>query len=127
MTENATATKPTVLLVDDESRILSALQRTLRREGYEILAVDSPTEALALLETQHVDVIVSDHKMPGMSGLQFLARVAQKHPEIVRILLTGWTEAVPSEDLTAAGIRAILPKPWDDSELKELLRKSLRL
>lgn len=127
MTENATPTKRTVLLVDDEVRILSALQRTLRREGYEILAVDSPLEALALLESQHVDVIVSDHKMPNMSGLQFLARVAQKYPRIVRILLTGWTEAVPSEDLNAAGIRAILPKPWDDAELKELLRKSLGL
>ncbi len=120
-----TRKQPTILLVDDEVRILSALQRTLRREGYDLLAIDSPTQALAILEVQSVDLIVSDHKMPTMSGLQFLARVAQERPQIVRILLTGWTEAVPPEDLTAAGIRAILPKPWDDAELKALLRESL--
>lgn len=120
-----TRKQPTILLVDDEVRILSALQRTLRREGYDLLAIDSPTQALAILEAQSVDLIVSDHKMPTMSGLQFLARVAQERPQIVRILLTGWTEAVPPEDLTAAGIRAILPKPWDDAELKALLRESL--
>lgn len=120
-----TRKQATILLVDDEVRILSALQRTLRREGYDLLAIDSPTQALAILEAQSVDLIVSDHKMPTMSGLQFLARVAQERPQIVRILLTGWTEAVPPEDLTAAGIRAILPKPWDDAELKALLRESL--
>ncbi len=117
--------KSTILLVDDEVRILSALRRTLRREGYEILTAESPLTALEILKSHNVDLILSDHKMPGMSGVQFLTRAAQMCPNAVRMLLTGWTEAVPREDLEAAGIRALLPKPWEDAELKALLRESL--
>ncbi|HYB12079.1 MAG TPA: response regulator [Myxococcota bacterium] len=114
-----------VLVVDDETRILSAVRRSLRREGYEILTAETPVEALAILEARSVDVILSDHKMPGMNGLEFLALAALRRPEAARLLITGWTAEVPARDLTALGIRALLAKPWDDAELKAAVRSAL--
>ncbi len=115
-----------VLVVDDEARILSALRRTLERDGWEVLTAESSREALQLLESRSVDVILSDHKMPGMSGLEFLRRAASCRPDAVRMLITGWTEAVPQTELDALDIRALVPKPWDAAQLRGLLRDSLR-
>ena len=66
-----------VLLVDDEERILASLQRSLRRDGYEIVTACSPQEALQILEEQDFDAVLTDHKMPGMTGVELLARVAR--------------------------------------------------
>ena len=112
---------PTLLVVDDERRILTALRRSLRREGFEIVLAGSPEEALAVLADQPVDFVLSDHKMPGMTGLELLEQVAGRWPEVGRALITGWPEEVSSERAEAAGILAVLPKPWDDAELKALL------
>ena len=114
---------PTVLFVDDEARILSALQRSLRREGYRILTAQTPAAALRLIDEETVDVIVSDQKMPGMSGLALLAEVVRRRPSARRLLITGWPEEIPPEQVEALGIRAVLSKPWDERELKEILRK----
>ena len=112
----------TVLFVDDEARILSAIQRALRREGYRILVAPSPERALQVLDAEPVDVLVTDQKMPGMSGLQLLERVAQRWPGVRRVLITGWPEEIPPERVATLEIRALLPKPWDDEELKRVLR-----
>jgi response regulator RpfG family c-di-GMP phosphodiesterase len=112
-----------LLIVDDEERILSALRRTLRREGYEILTATSPERGLALLEERPVDVVLSDHKMPGMSGLAFLARASRLRPEAARLLITGWTDEVSRAELEGVGVRALIAKPWDDAELKATLRR----
>lgn len=117
--------RPVLLIVDDEARILTALRRVLRRESYEILTAETPTEALRLLDHHRVDLILSDHKMPGMSGIELLAQAARKQPTAGRILITGWTEEVPPAELEAIGVRALLPKPWDDAELKATLRSAL--
>jgi response regulator RpfG family c-di-GMP phosphodiesterase len=114
-----------LLVVDDEEQILSALKRCLRREGYEILTESSPEAGLSLLETRRVDAILSDQKMPGMSGVQFLERAAGLRPDAVRMLITGWTEEISPERLKEVGIRAIVTKPWDDARLKVTLRKAL--
>ena len=117
---------PLLLIVDDEQQILSALRRSLRREGYEIIAVDSIREALRTLEEHPVDIILSDHKMPGMTGLQFLASTAKRWPDTLRFLITGWTASIPEAEIRALGIRAVIPKPWDDTALKEILRKAIK-
>jgi response regulator RpfG family c-di-GMP phosphodiesterase len=117
---------PVVLLVDDEPRILSALKRTLRREPYELLSAESCAEALRLIESQPVDVVLSDHKMPGMTGLQLLERVAVRRPEATRLLITGWTESIPEAEIRAVGVRAVISKPWEDSALKETLRQACK-
>ena len=114
-----------LLVVDDEERILSALRRCLRREGYEILTAETPRAALQVLDERAIDGILSDQKMPGMSGLELLARAAERRPDAVRMLITGWTEEIPSEQLSDLGVRALITKPWDDAKLKSTLRQAL--
>ena len=114
-----------LLLVDDEPHILSSLRRALRREGYRILAATAPSEALRLLDAEPVDAILSDHRMPGMSGLDLLAAAACRRPAAARLLITGWPHDIPRERLAKLGIRALIPKPWDDDELKRTLREAL--
>lgn len=116
---------PTLLLVDDEERILSALRRALRREGWRILATCDPLEALRWLASEPVGAVLSDHKMRGMSGLELLEAAARLRPTAVRFLITGWPDAIPAERLAALGLRALIPKPWEDASLKALLREAL--
>lgn len=115
----------TLLFVDDEAHILSALRRTLRREGYRILTAETPERALELLGAEIVDLVVTDQKMPGMTGLQLLDEVHRRWPETRRLLLTGWTEAVAPERIRSLRIGAVIPKPWDDAELKRIVREQL--
>ena len=116
---------PTLLVVDDEARILSALRRSLRREGWRILTASTPDEALRMLDEEPIDAVLSDHKMPHMSGLEVLEVAARRRPNAVRILISGWPDEIPAERLAALGVRALVPKPWDDAELKRILRAAL--
>jgi response regulator RpfG family c-di-GMP phosphodiesterase len=111
--------------VDDEVRILTALRRCLRREGYDIVTADSPLAAIRILQEEAVDMILSDLKMPGMEGTELLARAARRHPAAVRVLITGWADAVSAEDLESLGVKALILKPWDDEILKRTLRECL--
>lgn len=113
---------PKLLLVDDEPQILSALRRTLRRERYEVFTAETPAEALRLLEAEPIDLVLSDQMMPGTTGLQLLARARQLRPHAVCMLITGWMQEIPQEAIRAAGVRAVVPKPWSDEALKETLR-----
>ena len=121
------ADPPLLLIVDDETRILSALRRTLRREGYEIVTAESVAEALRLLDQRPVDAILSDHKMPGMTGEQFLAAAAERCPGAARMLITGWTEEIPAETLGELGVCALIAKPWNDEKLKATIKRALAL
>jgi response regulator RpfG family c-di-GMP phosphodiesterase len=116
---------PALLIVDDEAQILSALRRTLRHEGYRVLTAETVDEALRILDEGPVDAILSDQKMPGMSGAQFLAEAARRQPEAVRMIITGWTEEIPPERLQQLGVCALITKPWDDNKLKATLRRAL--
>jgi CheY-like chemotaxis protein len=126
MTEGNGDRVPRLLLVDDEERILTALRRSLRREGYELVLAQTPREALERLGEQPFDAVLSDHKMPGMTGVELLERAARLQPDAARVLITGWAHAVPREEMEAAPIDVVLPKPWEDAELKTTLRKLLR-
>jgi response regulator RpfG family c-di-GMP phosphodiesterase len=117
--------RPLLLIVDDEVRILSALRRTLRREGYEIVTAETTAEALRILDERPIDAILSDQKMPGMSGAQLLEEAARRRPAAVRMIITGWTEEIPRERLEQLGVCALVTKPWDDARLKATLRRAL--
>jgi CheY-like chemotaxis protein len=118
---------PTLLLVDDEPNILSALHRLLRRDGYTILTSDDPEKALAILANQTVDVILSDQRMPGMTGVEFLRRVRQTHPDTVRIALSGYTDLQFITDAINEGaVYKFLTKPWDDEQLRSHIREAFR-
>ena len=114
-----------LLLVDDEERILSALRRSLRREGYEILVAATVDRALEILQHEPIDLILSDHMMPGMTGIELLDEARRRQPGAVRMLISGWSQAVSAEELEELGVAVLVSKPWDDSELKQAIRKLL--
>jgi signal transduction histidine kinase len=116
----------TILFVDDEANILSALLRSLRREDVRILTAPSAREALAILDREPVAVIVSDEKMPEMGGAELLARVKEKHPDTVRILLTGLRDVETAQKAINTGeCYRFLTKPWNDSDLRLTIRAAL--
>jgi len=120
--------RPVLLLVDDERQILSALVRVLRREGYELLTAETPREALQIAQRSPIDCVLSDLKMPGMTGLELIERVAALRPRAACLLITGGNAEVDRIDprqLARLGIRRVLTKPWDDSQLKLALRGAL--
>ena len=119
--------RPVVLIVDDEPRIVSSLLRALRREGYELLCAERPEDALRLVEERAIDCVLSDYKMPAITGLELLERIAKRRPHAARLLITGWNTEVDRGELERLGVHAVLPKPWDDSELKRALRKAMGL
>lgn len=115
----------TLLLVDDEESVLSALRRVLRRDGYRILTAASGEEALQILVGNAVDVIVSDQRMPGMAGVDLLRQVKRIHPETVRIVLSGYTELKSITDAINEGaIYKFMTKPWDDEQLRLTIREA---
>lgn len=108
----------TVLLVDDERNVTDGLLVMLRREPYEVLCAHSAAEAASVLARCHVDVVVSDERMPGMAGSEFLRQVAAQFPGTARILLTGnATLAVALKAINEGKICRLLCKPCPPQEL----------
>jgi DNA-binding NtrC family response regulator len=119
--------EPTVLLVDDDAHVLSALGRGLRREALHVATACNAREALNQLSEGTIDLIVSDQKMPGMSGIELLKTVATKWPATRRILLSGWASEIAQDDLDAADLYCVIAKPWDDAELRRSIRAAVGL
>ena len=114
-----------VLFVDDEVNILKALQRLLRSERMNVLCASRGEEALELLQKHPVQVVVSDQRMPEMTGVDFLSRVRERSPDIVRMMLTGYTEMDIAVDAINQGeIYRLITKPWNDDELRATIRQA---
>lgn len=119
--------RPTLLLVDDETNVLSSLRRSLRHEGYRILTASSASEALEVLARQDVQVILSDQLMPVMQGTEFLSRVKVLYPSTVRMVLSGYTDlATVTEAINRGAVYRFLTKPWDEADLRAHLRDAFR-
>lgn len=116
---------PVVLLVDDDPHVLSALRRALRREKVTIQTARDAREALARLAEGAVALVISDHRMPGMSGVELLTVIRSDWPSTKRVLLSGWTGEIPAAELKAADLFEVLSKPWDDMELRTALRRAV--
>jgi len=120
-------TTASILFVDDEIGILNALKRTVRNMGLEVFTADSAAKGLEIVAEQPIDILVSDKMMPGMSGNQLLQKVAEQHPEIVRIMLTAHTELEDLIQLVNHGhIWGYLQKPWDNNALRITLEQALQ-
>ncbi|NYT23538.1 response regulator [Alcaligenaceae bacterium] len=116
----------TLLLVDDEPNVLRSLRRVLRRDSYRILTSESAAAALATLEENEVDLIISDVRMPGMDGASLLSKVRARWPQCMRILLTGYPDLGATINAINHGeIHRYVAKPWSDAELQIVIRQSL--
>lgn len=117
----------TILCVDDEPNILNSLQRLFRKEGYHTLTANTADQGLQLLEQHCVHLVISDQRMPDMSGTQFLDRVKAEHPDTIRIILSGYTDVdAIAESINTGHIFKFFLKPWNDRELKLEIRKALQ-
>ncbi|MAD74734.1 MAG: hypothetical protein CML20_08085 [Rheinheimera sp.] len=115
----------TILLVDDEENILHALMRVLRREGYQILTCTSASRAFEILALNKVQVIVSDQRMPGMNGTEFLSQVKDMYPNTIRMVLSGYTDLrTVTEAINKGAIYKFMTKPWHDDEIKHEIKEA---
>ncbi|MEJ2041468.1 MAG: response regulator, partial [Desulfosarcinaceae bacterium] len=116
----------TILCVDDEPNILQALKRLLRREGYRMLTATSGKEALEILSKEEIHLIISDQRMPEMNGTEFLAQVKHAYPDVLRVILTGYTDVDSiTESINKGHIYKFFLKPWNDHTLKLEIRQAL--
>ncbi|HXG27481.1 MAG TPA: response regulator [Nevskiales bacterium] len=119
------ARKPCVLFVDDEPRILNTM-RILFRRSYDVLTATSGAEALALLRQHTVDVVVSDQRMPEMTGIELLRLVRDLQPNAMRVLLTGYSELnAIIGSINEGEIFRFVSKPWSNEELQDTLAKAV--
>jgi len=108
----------TILFVDDEQAILHSLRRLMRPLKAKCLFVESPQQALEILQQQSVDIVVSDFRMPEMNGVEFFMQIANLYPEMIRILLTACVEAdLVFSAINQGRIWGFINKPWDNLQL----------
>ncbi len=116
----------TVLLVDDDANVLHCLTRTLQRQPYQIYTARSGDEAVTLLKCRHVNVIVCDERMPGMSGSDLLAWVARNYPDVICIMLTGnATVDAVMRAVNEGSVFHVFTKPCNEVDLAIMIRKAL--
>ncbi len=117
-----------ILIVDDEMQILKALKRLLRGEEFDIITTTDPFEALELVKHAQIDIVISDHLMPGMDGITLLSKIKELRPDTIRIVLTGHAQLdMAIEAINKGSVYKFFTKPWDDSTLLNELRIAARL
>lgn len=117
----------TLLAVDDEPNVLTALKRVFKRESWQVLTAINVEDALELLAAHEVGVIISDQRMPGVTGTEFLHRVKEMYPDTIRILLTGYADFNPVIDAVNQGdLYKVLSKSIDDELLRANVREAFR-
>lgn len=109
--------KIVILYVDDEENNLISFKATFRMK-YKVLTANSGSEALRMLDEHDIEIIITDQRMPSMTGVEFLEKVLITHPDTMRILLTGFTDmAAVVEAINKGKIFHYLTKPWEEKEL----------
>lgn len=119
--------KDRVLIVDDEESILKSLSRMLRGEEFDVLAAAGGEAAIEILKQHEVAAVLSDYRMPGMNGSEFLAHAARLQPDAVRIALTGHADVdIAQKYINDGQISQFFQKPWDDVQLKSAIRNAVK-
>jgi len=116
-----------ILCVDDERSVLKALRRIFLDEDWEILSAGSAEEGLEILRTvSPVQIIISDYRMPGMTGVDFFREVYTEWPDTIRIVLSGYADTAAIVGAINEGhIYKFIPKPWNDDELRTTIRNAI--
>jgi len=116
-----------VLLVDDDLNVLLGMKRALRKQSFEIVTASSARDGLAVLSRADIDVVVADYEMPGMNGVEFLRRVRDDHPAVVRFMLTGKPSLdVAAQAINEGAISRFFVKPWGSANLAAEIRQVLQ-
>ncbi|MBV8781756.1 MAG: hybrid sensor histidine kinase/response regulator [Phycisphaerae bacterium] len=116
--------KHTILVVDDEADIVRSVQDLLRKD-WKVIGTTKATEALELMKGEEVHVIMSDQRMPGMTGVEFLSQARGDHPDAIRLLFTGYADIHAVIDAINQGnVYRYITKPWDPDELQAILRQA---
>jgi len=116
----------TILIVDDDEKILGSLQRTFERLGYNVLVATSGEEGLDILRSEDVKLIISDVRMPTMSGVGFLEKAKEAAPDAVRIVITGYADIQAAADaINSLGVFKFILKPWDRYHLEKVVHQGL--
>ncbi len=119
--------QPVILIVDDEQHVLGALYRLFNCDPISVYTAECPRKALSLLKKYPVDLVLSDEKMPGMSGVEFLKTIRDRYPDIIRIMLTGNTQLETAMKAVNEGeVYRFLTKPWNPEELRVLILEALK-
>ena len=117
---------PAILLVDDEQSICSALNRTFRKNNFRVFEANSGEQALELLANNDIDVIVSDQRMPKMTGTELFSVVKNLYPKVGRIILSGHSDMQDlQEAINEAEVYRFLPKPWNEEQLLETVKNAI--
>lgn len=115
-----------ILCVDDEPNVLSALKRLFMDDDYTIVTASSGPEGISILEKEHIQLVISDYRMPSMNGVEFLKEVYKRWPNTVRIVLSGYADASAIVGAINEGhIYKFIPKPWNDDELKVTISNAI--
>jgi CheY-like chemotaxis protein len=115
-----------ILAVDDEKSILNSLRRSLRKEPYKVFTAESGAEGLEVLAENAIQMVVSDQRMPNMSGTEFLSKVKKLYPDTIRVVLSGYAEAEAIVDSINRGeVYRFIGKPWDEDDLKTIIKQGL--
>jgi PAS domain S-box-containing protein len=117
-----------ILIVDDEEAILETMTFTFEDE-YDVLSATSAREALAILDArQPIAAVITDQRMPEMTGVEFLAKVCEQHPSTTRIILTGYADGdAMVRAINEGHVYAYVTKPWEPDELKQLVHRAVEL
>lgn len=116
-----------LLLLDDEENVLEALTRVFNSEGYRILRATRPGDALDVLATNQVGVIIADQRMPEMTGMELLQKIRKLYPNTVRVMLTAYADQKTATDAINEGaVYKFISKPWDDDQLRVDIREAFR-
>ena len=118
-----------ILIVDDEPFVRRALERALREiDNTEVIEAESGPKALELIEEHEVHLVISDERMPEMTGVELLKEVKRRHPDVIRIILTGYADIKAAIAAINEGeIYRYLTKPWDADDLLLTVRQALQL
>lgn len=110
--------KHTLLLVDDEPNVLKSLKRLLIDTDYKIITSESGEQALKKFDDNEIHVVISDYRMPGLNGVEFLSKVKEISPETIRIILSGYADVIAIvEAINEGEVYKFITKPWNDQEL----------
>lgn len=113
--------KPKVLYLDDVQQNLDSFKANFRRD-FNVFTATKPIEAYHMIEAEHIEIVVTDHRMPGMTGVDFLETVARDFPHVQRILLSGYSDFISAVEAVNKGkVFRIIAKPVNMSEIREMI------